>query len=361
MDNSCVIIFPSIYSLNRLQMLKCNIKKTLELQNQKFNTIKIDGKIIVVYANDPVFASSTISMLTGINKVAIAKKASNKFNIVTDEIANVASDLLLNNEKFYIKVSGNISTNAANDIEIASTSSIISKTKNRNIKPDKEDKCDKVIYIHVTKSSAYICIFVDNGIGGHPYNSQNDKVVCCIYNKISSVACLKCVEAGFDVKIIVYYQNYSELIKLVKITNKMIARIPKKNIELEFFKTNNKIKFLDFLCISNIISIKVAKIYNIRKVLLTLSPNLCNVEITDHFTEYIYKNRLIPLLPLAGYELINNHINTEVNKLLKLKIGNIKNYSIYEKTANEIFHGGKKIIVKNDLDNTHNIIDGLKN
>ena len=363
MNDSRVVIFPSIYSLNRLQILKYNIKKILKLQNQEFDEIKVEGTIIIVYANDPVFASSIISMLTGIDKVAIAKKVKGKFNIVTNEIVYITSDLLLNNERFHIKVGGNISKNTAKDIEIEATSSIIHKTKNRNIRPSNDDdKCDKVIYTHITNMSAYICIFVDDGIGGRPYNSQNDKIICCIYNEMSSITCLKCMKAGFEIKIIICYQNYSQLIKLVKIVNKITSKIPEREIELEFFKLDMKIKFLDFLLISNIILIKTAKVYNIKKIALTTSPNVCDVEIADHFTKHIYKNELVPLLPLLGCDLIiNDNVNREVNKLLKLKMNNITNNSIHEKIAHKIFQMRRKIIIKNNINNTHNIIDELKN
>ena len=55
-----------------------NIKKILKIQNQGFQKIRKDDSIIVVEANDPVFASSTINLLFGIDKVAIAKEIKNE-------------------------------------------------------------------------------------------------------------------------------------------------------------------------------------------------------------------------------------------------------------------------------------------
>ncbi len=60
-ENSYVIVFPTEFSKNKISQLAVNIKKILKLKNQKFSSVKRDNDVIIVDANDPVFASSAIN------------------------------------------------------------------------------------------------------------------------------------------------------------------------------------------------------------------------------------------------------------------------------------------------------------
>jgi len=65
-NNASIVIFPSVFAQNKINALISNVKKILKIQNQQFQKIRKDNDIIVVEANDPVFASSTINLLFGI-------------------------------------------------------------------------------------------------------------------------------------------------------------------------------------------------------------------------------------------------------------------------------------------------------
>jgi len=234
-NNAYVIVFPTIFSQNKINFLISNIKEILKLHNQQFREIKRDGQIIVVDANDPVFASSAINLLFGIEKIAIAKQFKNEFKTLISSITKIGNNLLLKGEHFYVKVEGSSLNYLAKDVEIAATSSLIEKTTNLDVKPGTEEKHDKLIYTFLTKSNAYVCIFADKGHGGLPNNSQQEKIVCCIYDVLSAISCLQSIKEGFDVKIIICYQKQSDLIYLVKILNNILPRLVQSKIELEFF------------------------------------------------------------------------------------------------------------------------------
>ena len=53
-DKILVVVFPSIFSKNKVTSLVMNIKKILKIQNQKFHKIRRDGDVIIVEADDPV-------------------------------------------------------------------------------------------------------------------------------------------------------------------------------------------------------------------------------------------------------------------------------------------------------------------
>jgi hypothetical protein len=62
-DISYVVVFPTVFSKNKIPQLIINIKKILKIQNQEYKSIKRDGDVILVDANDPVFSSSAINLL----------------------------------------------------------------------------------------------------------------------------------------------------------------------------------------------------------------------------------------------------------------------------------------------------------
>ena len=67
-ETSYVVVFPTIFTKNKIPQLITNIKKILRIKGQKFGSVKRDGDVILVDANDPVFASSAINLLFGIKK-----------------------------------------------------------------------------------------------------------------------------------------------------------------------------------------------------------------------------------------------------------------------------------------------------
>ena len=88
-NNTYVVIFPSLFAENKITLLMTNIKKNLKNHSENFTKISRDGKLILVDANDPVLASSTIGLLFGIRKIVIAKQIQNDFKSFVDEITRV--------------------------------------------------------------------------------------------------------------------------------------------------------------------------------------------------------------------------------------------------------------------------------
>ena len=78
-DSTYIVVFPSLFAESKISLLIANIKKILKIQNQNFTKVFRDGNLILVEANDPVFASSTIGLLFGIKEIVIAKQIKNDF------------------------------------------------------------------------------------------------------------------------------------------------------------------------------------------------------------------------------------------------------------------------------------------
>ncbi|HXV50927.1 MAG TPA: thiamine biosynthesis protein, partial [Nitrosopumilaceae archaeon] len=239
-EKTVVVVFPSLFSLNKINSLVSSISTILKAKKQIFRRIEKKDSIIIVEAKDPVFASTMINSLFGIEKVAIAIEIENNFNSVISAIAKVGVNLILSGERFYIKVDGNASAYMPKDVELAATSLLIEKTINLQAKPGTEKNHDKIIYTYLTKSYAYVCIFMDKGSGGIPYKSQKETILCCLYDELSIISCLQTIKMGFDVKILVCYRNDSELLNLVKMMNLVLPRISQTTAELSFYKLDMK-------------------------------------------------------------------------------------------------------------------------
>jgi len=371
-DEVLIVVFPSVFSKNKINSLITNIKKVLKIQNQTFHKIGKEDDVIIVEADDPVFASSAINTLFGIKGVAIAKRTTNEFESIVDSVTKVAEDIFLKGEKFLLQVEGYAKGFTAKDIELAITSSIIEKTARMGIKPGTSKKYDRKLYVCLTKLNAYICIYYDNGLNGIPNNSQNKEIICCIFDELSAISCLETIKQGFDVKIIVCYNKDSELVHLAKIINQIIHRIVRPKINLDFYRIYGDKKFASSLLteITSRILIQIASKNKMKRISLCMSPLIHPIDFSEGLTKQILNKSLIPYFPLSGLD--DNVFETAreigLEKYLDniKKLGNTKfNNSKYpakeiEKIIHESIKNKKTISINVGPNNVHEILDEVR-
>ena len=371
-DKLLIVVFPSVFSQNKIKSLITNIRKILKIQNQKFSKIRKEGEVVIVDAADPVFASTAINTLFGIKGVAIAKQVNNNFETIVKEISNVGMDLFLNGERFLIQVEGYAKGFIPKDVEIAATSSLIEKTAKKEIKPGTNEKFDRRLYVYLTKLHAYICIYYDNGLGGIPNNSQNKKIVCCIFDELSAVSCLETIKQGFDVKIIICYSKDSELLHLVKMINQIIRRTIKPKINLEFYKisADKKLTALLLTEITAKILVRTATTNSIKRISLGLSPLIYPVDFVESLAKQVYSKDLIPYFPLAGLDdnVFESAKEIGLEKYLGRikKLGSSKFYNFkqspkkIEKIIKESIMSKKTVLISVGPNNVHEILDEVR-
>jgi len=371
-DKVLVVVFPSIFSKNKVTSLVMNIKKILKIQNQKFHKIGRDGDVIIVEADDPVFASSAINTLFGIKGVAIAKQVTNDFESIVNGISKVGVDIFLKGERFLLQVEGYAKGFVTKDIEIAATSSLIEKTAGAGIKPGTSKKYDRKLYVCLTKLNAYICIYYDNGLGGIPNNSQNKKIVCCVFDELSAVSCLETIKQGFDVEIVVCYSKDSELLHLVKIINQIIRRTIKPKVSLEFYRIyiNKKLPLLMLTEITAKILVQIAITNSTKRISLALSPLIYPVDFVESLIKQVYSKNLIPYFPLSGLD--DNVFETAkeiglekyLSRIEKLGGSNFSNFKQstkeIEKFVKETIMSKKTVLVNVGPNNVHDILDEVR-
>ena len=369
-NENYIVVFPSLFAENKLSLLMANIKKILKIKKQNYSKISRDGNLILVDANDPVFASTTINLLFGIKQVIIAKKIKNDFTTVVNEISKIGTNLLLKGERFYVNVQGVPKGYVTKDVELSATSSLIENNKKINAKPGTEEKHDKLLFTYITKSNAYVSIFSDKGLGGTVNNSQNQKVVCGIFDEFSALACLETIKQGFEVKFVVFYQNHTELVNLVKILQRILPRTLQIQFEIEFYKISgfgNNLASKNFL-VTEILP-RIATREKISYVGLPISPLVFPSVFIKKIKLKIFKFGLIPFIPLSGIglEIFENakeigfekHVE-KIEKILRTKIIEKRIKKLSERDIDGIVESKKTAKVKLGPNVLHEILDTLQ-
>jgi len=372
MNENVVVVFPSLYSLNKIDYLVSSISMILKTMKLGFSKIRKNGSVIIVEADDPVFASSAIASLFGIEKIAIAKEVENSFNSIVTTIVTVGANLLLRGERFFVKVDGTGTEYVPKDVELAATSALIEKTVNFQTKPGTESSYDKIIYTYITKSQAYVCVFIDKGAGGIPNKSQNQKVLCCIYDELSVIACLQTLKMGFDVKILVCYSNESELLNTVKMLNQILPRLLQTNVELHFCKLDMKSTGRSILLKTAIITailVSFAKRIRIDRISLAISPLIFPAWFIEYNAMRVFQKGIIPWFPLSGIDNsifdtaneigLEKHVSKIVN-LCKIKFKKDLPKDKINKISLISLRDIKTITITLGPKNIHDIIDSLK-
>ena len=371
-EKTVVVVFPSLFSFNKIDYLISSIYAILKTKRLSFSKIRKNDSVIIVEANDPVFVSSAINSLFGVEKIAIAKEIENKFNTIVSEIATVGANLLLKKERFYVSVDGIGNEYVPKDIELAAISALIEKTVDLQTKPGTELNHDKIIYTYLTKSYAYVCVFIDKGGGGIPYKSQNERILCCIYDELSAIACLQILKMGFDVKILVCYSNESDLLNIVKMLNQILSRFVQTKIELHFCELNMKSSGRSILLKTTIITdilVSFAKRIKINRVSLAISPLIFPSWFIEYNSMRAFQKNVIPWFPLSGID--NGIFDTakeiglekyisKIENLCKIKFKKGLPKDKVSKISQISLRKINTITIELGSKNIHNIIDSLK-
>ena len=368
---SYVVVFPTVFSKNKIPQLIANIKKILKIRNQEFKSIKRDGDIILVDSSDPVFSSSAIKLLFGIEKVVIARQVKNEFNTIVSEISSLGGNLLLKGEKFLVKVEGKTKGFFPKDLEIAATSSIIENKSKLGAKPGTEENYDKLLFTYLTTNYAYISIFIDEGQGGIPFLSKKQNTICCVYDEISAISCFETIKQGFEPKILVCYKQKSELMNLVKTINQIIPRLVNEKIILDFYRikiksqgSNNYLSLVDSI---TEILIHESKFHKLKFISLALSPLIFTQEFIEFSMKKIVQKNKTPIFPLFGVDSkifeIAKEIGLEkrtanIKKLINLKPIEIPKIS--PKEVNSSLNTKKTVKIAIGPNNVHDILDSFE-
>ena len=236
--------------------------------------------------------------------------------------------------------------------------------------PGTKEKHDKLLFTYITKSSAYVSIFTDKGLGGTVNNSQNQIILCGIFDEFSAISCLETIKQGFEVKIVVFYQKHSELVNLVKILQKIIPRTLKTTSNIEFYKmqiSSSKLITKNYL-VTEVLS-KIASKEKISHISLSLSPLVFPSSFMKKLQTKVFELGLIPVIPLSGIDsgIFDNarEIDLEkyivkIEKLLRTKVLEKPQSKISNSTINHILKSRKAVSIKSGPNMIHEVLDSLE-
>ncbi|HJU13539.1 MAG TPA: thiamine biosynthesis protein [Candidatus Nitrosotalea sp.] len=369
-EKTVLVVFPSVFSLNKMDSLEENIVNILKIKKQSFTRIRKNESLIVIETSDPVLVSSAIGSLFGIERIAIAKEVENRFDTVLATITSTSMSLLLKGDKFYIRIEGKSAEYLPKDLEVTATAALIEKSIDLGAKAGSEINHNRSLYTYLTKTHAYVCIFVDKGLGGVPYNSQKETILCCIYDELSAITCLQSIKMGFDVKMVMGYSNDSDLLKISKMLNRILLSVVREKITLYFCKMQKTQDLLMKILVTTYLVSSIAKSKKIKHVALPILPFTLPVGFIEDNTQIVFKKGLMPWLPLSGMDssIIENSRQIGLEKYLinlenlcrsKFSKNSISKKTIQNNVASSL-KSLKSISITVGPKNVYDMIDSLR-
>ena len=220
-----IIAVPTVFAEKRLTLLARNVKSALKSASQPFKSVARDGQLVVVEgAEDPVLASAAVGMLSGVQRVGVARRADATLAGAAEAVSEVAGSILLEGEAYLVRVGGRPRGYVPGDLEMAATSSIIERHAGIGAKPGTPARHDRELYAHVTARHSYACLFADRGVGGVPAGTHPKPVACCMFDGLSAAACLEAIRQGYDVRMSVAYSTEAELRRLARAAGRLVPR-----------------------------------------------------------------------------------------------------------------------------------------
>lgn len=297
-DDAFVIVFPAEFA-RRHAILAANIRRALDSAGQKFDSVRRDGDIIAVHANDPVLASAAINRLFGIRRVAIARRSGPDLESLAATASRLGRNLLLKNERFLVVVRGAARGFMPADAEMAVTSRIIEEGAAQGIEPGSEARHDKKILVHITSQHAYTCIFVDEGLGGAPNSSRGQGTLCPVYDGVSAVSCIESARQGYDPRLIVAYRR-PQLSRLARMIGRIIQFMPYPEMEIEFYLDTSRRQHHPYTVLH--LCNAIAQSCNMDRISLPFASQIHGAGFVDHAALTAFRSGMLPNMPLEGRE-----------------------------------------------------------
>lgn len=304
-----VIGVPTVFAEKRTALLTRNVRSALKSAGQPFKSVARDGPLVVVEgAADPVLASAAVGMLSGIQRVGIARRAGATLADAAESVSQVAGSILLEGEMYLVKAEGRPRGYVPGDLEMAATSSIIEKHAGIGAKPGTTARHDRELYAYVTAKHSYACLFADRGVGGVPAGTHPEPVACCMFDGLSAAACLEAIRQGYDVRMSVAYSTEAELRRLAKAAGRLVPRtaaslLNGEPVGIEFIRIKKAPGGRAArLLASCLLAAKMAKEGGIKRAVLPVSPVVDSQAAIDAAADELARRGIATYAPLGALE-----------------------------------------------------------
>ena len=304
-----VIAVPTVFAEKRAALLASNARAALKAAGRPFKSVGRDGPLVVVEgAADPVLASATVGMLSGVQRVGIARRAGAPLSEAAEAVSLVAGKLLLEGESYLVRAEGRPRGYVPGDLEMAATSSIIEKHAGIGAKPGTTARHDRELYAYVTARSSYACLFADRGMGGVPAGTHPEPVACCVFDGLSAAACFEAIRQGYDVRMSVAYSTEAELRRLARAAGRLVPRTAASllgggPVDIEFVKIKKSAGGRAArLLASCLLAAEAAKRGGMGRAVLPVSPVLDSQAVIDAAAAGLAREGIAAYAPLGALE-----------------------------------------------------------
>jgi hypothetical protein len=249
-----VIAFPSAFTNNRA------LARAIKKISVDIIKVVIEGNFIVCESSDTVELACHLTSLFGVEKVAIAKKVSNKFSDLSAAIVEVGTKVIMPGASFYVKViqQADKYDYVSRDVEFAVSGILTERLASINARPAKtEEEAGHLILTVVGKEWAYVCIQVFSAPGGLVAATKG-RVLSSIHSPLSFLSCLMAAKAGFEsTTIVLPYVDESELQSNAKLVQLFATKTGIKKQRILAMPINVPVKHADALLLKEKIISKI--------------------------------------------------------------------------------------------------------
>ncbi|HXT83757.1 MAG TPA: hypothetical protein VN704_05420 [Verrucomicrobiae bacterium] len=246
-NDKVIIIEPSIQSDLFLNYLKDVVFNILKENSISLLSIINDGFYFVIQLkkNDElVYALNLLGKIPGISCVFIAKYFVNEYDLLTKSIIPIWKDLLFSGESFHIKIISSTCNKKSEknlslkDLEFFLISELTSScTGVKYI--NSEENVEKIFFILMGTEYAYVSLLLKKLKNAIPFNFMNQQVTCAIYNDYCFLSIDSILKSGFIPLLFFFYSSRNQLLKFLKIFDKIIKNYPIQEIEINLVSLEN--------------------------------------------------------------------------------------------------------------------------
>jgi len=205
---------------------------------------KQDYFIVIAIKNRLKLVDSinVLKFLSGISYILIGTVVKTDFDTLAKKSALIQSKLMLDNEKYYLKVtslhgSSNKDRNIINklfDLEFNLQSELSSSSRGL-VRVEVESDADRVLYVIMGPKLTYVSLLVFKSPQTIPIHYLNDSVICPIFDSISIISFIAILKSGYTPIPVFYYWNRDHLKNLVKAYEFYARRITEGIYEFYLF------------------------------------------------------------------------------------------------------------------------------
>lgn len=343
-NNNVIIIEPSIQSDLFLNYLKDVVFNILKENSISLLSIIKDGfhYVIKLKKNDElVYAMNLLSKIPGISYVFIAKSFANDYDLLSKSIIPIWKDFLFSGESFHIKIISSIYKESEKNLSlkdlefflISEMTSICSGVK--YVKNEKN--AEKIFFILMGTEYAYVSLLLKKLKNAIPFNFMKEKITCAIYNDYCFLSIDSILKSGFIPLLFFFYSSRDQLLKFLKIFDKIMKNYPIQEIEINLVNLG-KISFEQpqlYKCFDSskldkdaaafelfkeqIILLFLFHLKNDNLVCLSFLPLVHPFWFIKKNIQLSFQSNKIPLLPfLFECDSINNLVNIYTSDNLRI-------------------------------------------